>query len=81
MLVSRYDLLLVRELGHGMTRGVMHLERPFLGSFVPPDHQHSQLESSNTAPSTATSTAVLESQKSEAEQDVILKRNELLTAT
>ena len=75
MLVSRYDLLVVKQLGHGMTRGVMHLERPFLGSFVHPNHQHSQLESSNTA--------VLESQKFETETDMILKTksNELLTAT
>ena len=25
--VSKYDLFLVKELGHGMSRGVMHLER------------------------------------------------------
>ena len=74
MLVSRYDLLHVHHLGHGMTRGVMDLERHFLGRFVPPDRQHSQQESSNTV----TPTAVLESEKSEAEQDVILKSNELL---
>ena len=73
MLVSRYDLLVVHHLGHGITRGVMDLERPFLGRFVP-DLQHSQLESSDTA----TSTAVLESEKLDAEQDVILKKNELL---
>ena len=74
MLVSRYDLLVVKQLGYGMTRGVMDLERPFLGCYVPPDHQHSQLESSDTV----TSTAVQESEKFEAEQDVILKSNELL---
>ena len=74
MLVSKCDLLFVKQLGHGMTRGVMHLERPFLGRFVPPDHQHRQLELSDTV----TSTTVLESEKSEAEQDVVLKSNELL---
>ena len=76
MLVSRYDLLVVKQLGHGMTRGVMDLERPFLGCYVPPDHQHqhSQLQSSNTA----TVTTVRGSQKLEAQQDIVLKRNELL---
>ena len=74
MLVSRYDLLVVRELGHGMTRGVMHLERPFLGSFVPPDHQQNQPDTSNPA----TSTTVLESKIEDDDQDVNLKRNELL---
>ena len=63
MLVSRYDLLVVKELGHGMTRGVMDLERPFLGSFIPPDHQHN----------TATSSTVREAQL---EEELIL--NELL---
>ena len=74
MLVSRYDLLVVRELGHGMTRGVMDLERPFLGSFVPPDHQQNQPDTSNPA----TSTTVLESKIEDDDQDVISKRNEIL---
>ena len=69
MLVSRYDLLVVKQLGHGMTRGVMDLERPFLGCYVPPDHQHSQLQSSNTA----TATTVCGSQKLEAQQDIFFK--------
>ena len=65
VLVSRYDLLVVRELGHGITRGVMDLERPFQGSFHPPGHQHD----------TVTSSTVRESQL---EQELILKSNELL---
>ena len=65
VLVSRYDLLVVRELGHGITRGVMDLERPFQGSFIAPDHQHN----------TVTSSTVRESQL---EQELILKSNELL---
>jgi len=33
------DLLVIRELGHGMTRGVMDMERPFMGQYTPPDRQ------------------------------------------
>ena len=68
MLVSRYDLLVVKHLGHGMNRGVMDLERPFQGYYVPPKLQHN----------IANSPSVLESQ-SEADPDVILEtKNELL---
>jgi len=34
---SRHELLVVKELGHGMTRGMMDLERPFKGYFSPPE--------------------------------------------
>ena len=64
MLVSRYDLLVVRELGHGMTRGVMDMERPFHGTYVPPEREYQEI-SHNVG-------------DSQSEVDPVLKTNELL---
>jgi len=44
------DLLVIRELGHGMARGVMDLERPFLGHYTPPDRQDVDLSTYSESP-------------------------------
>ena len=38
-------MLVVKDLGYGMNRGLMDMERPFLGHYIPPDRQ----EVSNSA--------------------------------
>ena len=62
--VPSYDLVVIKELGHGISRGVMDLERPFLGSYVPPDRQYPEI-SDNVG-------------ESQSEVDQVLKTNELL---
>ena len=65
MLVSRYDLLVVRELGHGMTRGVMDMERPFQGTYVPPEREYQEISHNNVG-------------ESQSEVNQVLKTDELL---
>ena len=63
--VSSYDLLVIKDLGHGMSRGVMDLERPFQGSYVPPDRHYQETSNYNVA-------------ESQPEVDQVLQTNELL---
>jgi len=62
---SKFDFLVVRELGYGMSRGVMDMERPFVGNYVPPDRQEVF---------TSTSTQ----SQPEVEQEKFLNTNELM---
>merc|ERR1719219_2448332 len=63
--VSSYDLLVIKDLGHGMTRGVMDQERPFIGSYVPPDRHYQETSNYNLG-------------ESQSEVDQVSKTNELL---
>ena len=63
--ITSYDLLVIKDLGHGMSRGVMDLERPFLGSYVPPDRNYQENSHHNVG-------------ESQSEVDQVLETNELL---
>ena len=65
--VSSYDLLVIKDLGHGISRGVMDLERPFQGSYVPPDRYYQEISNNNV-------------EESQSEVDQVLKTNELLAS-
>merc|ERR1719219_1724860 len=63
--LSSYDLLVIKDLGYGISRGVMDLERPFQGSYVPPDRHYQETSNYNVA-------------ESQPELDQVLQTNELL---
>merc|ERR1719219_3377112 len=63
--VSSYDLLVIKDLGYGISRGVMDLERPFHGSYVPPDRHYQETSNYNVA-------------ESQPELDQVLQTTELL---
>ena len=65
--MSSFDQLVIKDIGHGMSRGVMDLERPFQGSYVPPDRQYQEISNNNV-------------KESQSEVDQVLKTNELLAS-
>ena len=63
--VSSNDVLFIKDLGYGMTRGVMDMERPFMGSYVPPEREYQEISHSNVG-------------ESQSEENQVLKTDELL---